>query len=73
MLFLVGNQNNSKFSKVQSELLSILDPSVDIFLFGALILYIVNNGKNWTDSTQLQPGNVKDLVLGLDFFEDDVY
>lgn len=51
-----------------------LTPNIDIFCFGALLLYIVNCGYSWQSSEELTVNNLSSLLSrGNKFFHKPIY
>ena len=74
LMWLIGNRGAKDYSRVKNEFLEALSTKVDLFCFGALLLFMVNNGLTWTKSEDLTAANVSSLVdRSLDFFDSDVY
>ena len=61
ILWLIENQHVREFDAEHAELLKLLTPKIDIFCFGAMLLYLVNGEKNWTDNTELKSENIGKL------------
>lgn len=63
-----------EFAKQHTQFLQSLSQKVDLFLFGGLLLYILNNGMTWKDCTDLNPAMIDKLVdIQNDFFEQKIY
>lgn len=66
-------QGSPDFPRLHTEFLQSLNPEIDIFTFGALLLYMVNNGKTWKSGADLRPKKIERLVRDHDFFEPEIY
>lgn len=51
-----------------------MSPNIDIFTLGGVILFMLNNGKTWRSSDDLQADSVDQLVIEeYNFFEPQIY
>lgn len=67
-------KSTPEFEKKHREFLQSLSQKVDLFLFGGLLLYIVNNGKTWSTSDEFDYTKMNRLVdTRKDFFEPKIY
>jgi hypothetical protein len=63
-----------QFDAAQAELQGSLSYKIDIFLFGRLLLYILNNGKTWDDASNLIVSKETRLVdQSKNFFDKFIY
>lgn len=63
-----------EFGRQHTEFLQALNQKADLFMFGALLLYIVNNGMTWKDSAELNPDKIDKIInFKQDFFEPKIY
>lgn len=70
--YLIGNQTAKDFDKKHYKFLQSLTPKVDIFLFGGLLLQMLNNSINWKSSEELTVENVDKLLVNNGFLPSKV-
>ena len=70
----IERDQGTDFDKDHFVFMKQLTPNIDIFCFGALLLYIVNCGYSWRSSDELLVNNVSSLLSrGNRFFHKPVY
>ena len=71
---LIDRDKGTDFDRDHYVFMKQLTPNIDIFSFGAFLLYLINCGYSWEGSEQLQVDNINSLVARTNkFFHKVIY
>ena len=74
MMWLINNRGNKDHNRVKGEFLEMMSTRVDLFSFGAVLLFIINNGQTWKSGEELLSNPVSVLMdRTKDYFDKKVY